>query len=468
MYCTNSKCRRKNYVALGDSISFGYGLASAEENFVNILTSQNGFTLDNKSENGNTAVGILSQFANNDWDGALKEAHLITLTCGGNDMMDLLYDKIAEKYNESNDPDIVGDEITTLVSEGSLLVKLRLLTAAQDVLEGDPENGVPAFTDTEEFAAELMEFENNLKQVMSYIRNLNSEAIIIMTTQYNPYKSFEGSTYDIVYQEMEKGAERLSKVISNNAASSDYLVADVRAAFDADSRNLCNATADPLDLDFHPNKEGHAVIAECVQAVYDSVAKEEPPVAEPPVTECPCADFTDIDRNAWYHEAVDYVIENDIMNGIGDNKFDPNGITTRAQIVMILWNLENNPAPASENVFSDVESGRWYEEAIIWAYENGIASGYGDTFGPDDKVTREQVAAFLHRYAKYKGYDVSKGSPEDLEKFHDADEVSGWAVENIEWAIAEGILNGDGQGGLNPRGNAKRCEVAQMIYSYLE
>lgn len=457
----------KSYLALGDSISMGYGIENPDDIFVNMIAKENGLEVVNVAENGITAPKILAQFENNDWDDMIRDAHLITITCGGNDMIRLLYEKISEKT------DIPADEITQTVKDGNILVKLQVLLAAQEVLEGDPDNGVPAFSDSADFAAKLVEFETNLQKVMSYIRALNPEAIVIMTTQYNPYKSFEGSSYDIVYQEMERCAYKLSQAILADAESFGYLVADVRPLFKEDSRNLCNATADPLELDFHPNAAGHAVIAECVQEVYDSVAKEEPapeePTPEPPVTEeCACADFTDINREAWYHEAVDYALENGIMNGIGNNKFDPEGVTTRAQIVRILWNLENQPEPQSQNVFTDVAAGTWYEKAILWGYENGIVTGYDGKFNPDDEVTREQVAAFLYRYAQYKGYDVSKGSVADLEGFHDADEISEWAMKNIQWAIAEGIMNGDGQGGLDPQGTAKRCEVTQMMYNYLK
>ena len=209
------------------------------------------------------------------------------------------------------------------------------------------------------------------------------------------------------------------------------------------------------------------MIAACVQEVLDSLPGEDQP--DVPVHECPSEKFTDVDQDLWYHEAIDYVIENGIMVGITDTTFEPETLTTRAQIVRVLWNIEGNPAPDGKADFSDVPEDKWYSDAVAWASENGIVSGYGDhTFGPDDSLTREQMAMILYQYAQYKGYDVTTGESVDLSSFADGDQVGSWAKDCMRWAVAEKIIQGKGNNLLDPKGTARRCEMAQMLYGFLE
>ena len=125
---------------------------------------------------------------------------------------------------------------------------------------------------------------------------------------------------------------------------------------------------------------------------------------------CPSAPYKDLNTSLWYHEGVDYAIANGLMKGVAKDQFDPYGKLNRAMLVTILYRLEGEPRVSGANPFSDVEAGSWYDKAVTWADSKGIVNGYGNgKFGPDDPVTREQLAAILFRYAKYKGYDVSVG-----------------------------------------------------------
>ena len=186
--------------------------------------------------------------------------------------------------------------------------------------------------------------------------------------------------------------------------------------------------------------------------------------------------FADVQNNVWYSEAIAYVYNKGMMNGTDAGRFEPDATTTRAMLVTMLHRLENEPKAGAVN-FSDVASGQWFSEAIAWAAANGVVNGYenGDaqlvpngargTFGPNDSITREQLAAVLYRLAQLKGYDVSvKGS---LSGFSDAANVSGWAREAMQWAVGAGIINGD-NGALKPAGNATRAEVAMMLMRYVE
>lgn len=172
--------------------------------------------------------------------------------------------------------------------------------------------------------------------------------------------------------------------------------------------------------------------------------------------------FSDVKNSAWYHEDVQYVSENGLMKGTGENLFSPDATTTRGMIVTILYRLEGEPSPTGACPFQDVASGKYYEKAITWAAENGIVSGFSaDTFGPDQNITREQMAAILYRYATYKNYDVSTAG--DLSKFPDADKVSSYAVDAMKWANAAGLINGSNDGKLYPAGNATRAQVAAIL-----
>ncbi len=184
---------------------------------------------------------------------------------------------------------------------------------------------------------------------------------------------------------------------------------------------------------------------------------------------CNNCGFIDVDENAWYSDAVEYVFENGIMKGVGDERFNPDGTTTRGMIVTILHRLEGEPAVRSGNPFSDVENGMWYTNAIIWAAEEGIVEGYGNgKFGPMDKITREQLATMLHRYAKYKGYDMSVGEDTNILSYSDFEDISKWAVESIQWACGAGLIKGRTESTIAPQGKANRAETATIIMRFLE
>ena len=177
---------------------------------------------------------------------------------------------------------------------------------------------------------------------------------------------------------------------------------------------------------------------------------------------CPSRTFNDLNPAQWYHFGTDFVIENDYMNGVGDGKFDPNGSLTRAMLVTILYRIEGTPdITGYTNPFTDVPAGQWYTDAIIWAAHEGIVNGMSPTtYEPNTNITREQIAAIMHRYA---GLPEAEG---DLSAFPDAATVSGYAVEAMKWAVGEGIINGM-SGNLAPRENATRAQIATILYRYL-
>ena len=192
---------------------------------------------------------------------------------------------------------------------------------------------------------------------------------------------------------------------------------------------------------------------------------EDPDYVEPDPSTSVADIFDDIQPGAWYEDAVQFAYDEGIMTGTSKTTFEPNTTTTRGMIVSILHRLEGNPV-VTEEAFSDVSADDWYGKAVAWASSEGIVGGYGDgTFQPNKAITREEMASILYRYAQYKDQDVSARA--DLTKYTDADQVGAWAEDVMQWANAEGLINGMTEDTLVPQGNATRAQVAAMFQRYL-
>ena len=175
--------------------------------------------------------------------------------------------------------------------------------------------------------------------------------------------------------------------------------------------------------------------------------------------------FSDVKTSDWFYDDVRYVCENGLMNGTGSGTFSPKATTTRGMIVTILYRLSGEPAVSGACPFGDVAAGKYYEKAITWAAENKIVSGYADgTFGPDNAITREQLAAILYRYATYLGMDVSARS--ELSGYGDAGKISNYAKEAMSWAVATGLIRGITGTVLSPGGSATRAQAATLAIRF--
>ncbi len=182
---------------------------------------------------------------------------------------------------------------------------------------------------------------------------------------------------------------------------------------------------------------------------------------------CVMSVYSDLDRALWYHDGVHFVLENGILNGVSDQTFAPNGSASRAMIVTMLWRMEGEPRSDYAMEFTDVPDGVWYTEAVRWAAAKGIVGGYSaDFFGPDDSVSREQLAVILWRYAWYKGIDAAPEYKVNLGVFIDAERVSYWASEGVQWAVDLGLLTGVGNEKLSPETNASRAQVATILMRF--
>lgn len=175
--------------------------------------------------------------------------------------------------------------------------------------------------------------------------------------------------------------------------------------------------------------------------------------------------FTDVKETDWFYNSVQFVHENSLMIGTDNTAFSPLGSTSRGMIVTILWRLEGEPDAAKPMAFTDVQESKWYYKAVAWAADEGIVDGYSaDKFGPDDAITREQITKILYNYAAYKKYDVSVRN--ELTTFTDS--PSNWALESVQWAVAEDLIQGKGGGLLDPQASAKRCELAAILQRFIQ
>ena len=208
---------------------------------------------------------------------------------------------------------------------------------------------------------------------------------------------------------------------------------------------------------------------EAALAAFYAVRVKEGVIDDPPVTP-PAPDknpFKDVAIEHWFFYAAMYVYKTGLMNGIKPDMFAPDTSMTRAMLVTVLYRYEGEPSITAESLFRDVLSGQWYSDAVIWASEKGIVEGYGDElFGPEDDVTRQQVATILMRYAKWKNLDVT--ATKELSEYSDAGEIADWALAAMKWANAEGIMTGRTPTTLVPNGSTTRAEIAALLMRFVE
>ncbi|MBQ1251522.1 MAG: S-layer homology domain-containing protein, partial [Firmicutes bacterium] len=251
-------------------------------------------------------------------------------------------------------------------------------------------------------------------------------------------------------------------------AAADKAEADQAAAADAEA--LINAIGEVT------KDSGEAI--EAARAAYDALTDDQKALVEnldvltaaeaeyaalmTPV-ELP---FTDI-PDAWYQDAIRFVYENGIMNGMTPTTFEPGTTLSRAMYITMIWRMEGEPAANGENTYTDVKDDFWYTDAIIWGTEVGIVNGYGDgIFKPEGNVTRQEMAKMMYCYAEYKGADMSATA--DFSAFKDGEKVASWAAPYMSWAVGSELMKGDPNGNLNPAGKATRAEAATVIMRFAE
>ena len=340
MTCTAFAAKPTRILALGDSITTGYGLKNPENEGFTALLGE-GYIINNKAVDGNTVTGIAKQLET----GAITAqeiaaADAITITIGGNDLLALLYAKAAA-YNTGNKN-----------------LELTLLTSAPALLD---KNSPDYLINSPEFTATLSLYQETLTAVTTALRQANPDVKIIVATQYNPYMECKGVTLQGVsleplYAGVEDGVNRLNAAIIAGAKTGGYRVADVKTTFDAAysaGNDLSNVNPDmaALDLDFHPTAAGHAVLAQTFRGALTA-----------PI------DFS-------------------------------NGNYTRAEVVTALWRAVGSPVQKNAKMpFADVSSDSDYHDAVLWAVNHKITFGTSETtFSPDIICTSHQIQTFSNR-----------------------------------------------------------------------
>lgn len=176
--------------------------------------------------------------------------------------------------------------------------------------------------------------------------------------------------------------------------------------------------------------------------------------------------FNDVSEDDWFYDDVKYVNGNGFMNGTSSTAFSPNAVVTRGMFVTVIWRMAGKPAVEKKVIFDDVALNAYYADAVIWAKQNGLINGVSETeFAPNDKITREQMATILYRYANYKGYDTTQGGMK-IREFEDFESISDYALAPMTWAVNAGIMNGKTLNMINPKDFATRAEAAAAIRKF--
>lgn len=265
---------QKSYVALGDSITTGYGLAENETGFAKQVADSNGYTLTNLAQDGATSTDLLEVVTSEANADTLKNADLITVTIGGNDLMNALYAYLADAYNTQNRTDITAEDVkASLAGTPSEIPQVAMLSFAA--------SKIPVFPNSPAANTALSTFATKFSSIISAIKGNNSSAEIIVINQYNPYSRLStGNLLDL--SAIDTAVRALNTVISSSAESAGYTVADVYTKFKEAESNPCNASVSlpSINLDFHPNATGHGLIADTISALLtDEGGSEDPEVS---------------------------------------------------------------------------------------------------------------------------------------------------------------------------------------------
>lgn len=319
----------------------------------------------------------------------------------------------------------------------------------------DP-NVIGNFVNT--FINEITGISENIEAVVSHVETIAGEDADILVLGYHHaakgLRVIPGTDYSLVFDLVDRAIDLFNNMYRNAAAKYDNVyyvdIPDSTVAF-PEGTTVVDALGTGVYgilAGLHPDAAGHEYIA---GRVLDELMEINDTVVW----------FDDVYPSDWFYPYVKYVTEKGIFAGTSPTVFEPNTPMTRGMFVTVLWAREGKPAAAESN-FKDLKAD-WYKTAVAWAAVNGIVGGYDDDiFGPDDPMTREQMATILYQYAKYKNLSTSSNS--DLSRFPDSQSVSDYAVTPMKWAVGQGILNGTNEG-LEPQGTATRAQVAVVMKS---
>ncbi len=282
------------------------------------------------------------------------------------------------------------------------------------------------------------------------------------TTIYAHWTSTGGGTtrYTVLF-ETNGGSKVSSKTVTRNTAVSEP-TAPTKDGYTFDGWYSDKALKTAYDFSAKVTKSF------TLYAKWTEKATEPDNPTEPTVPEWKNS-FTDVKKSDWFYTNVEYAVNNKLMNGTTATTFAPSENLTRAMLIAILYRAEGEPAVNKSIPFSDVAVNAYYANAVIWAQQNGIVNGVTENaFAPDNNITREQIAAIMFRFAKYKGYDVSVGESTNILSYTDARDVSEYAVSAMQYAVGSGLMKGKTESTINPLDNATRAEIAAILQRFIE
>lgn len=318
-------------------------------------------------------------------------------------------------------------------------------------------------------------FANNYRQMVQTIYDINPDCTVVALSMINTFKdlTLTGISPIKAGKIADIGVGIFNSVIQSASPGEqyDYRYCDIvdcplkgystpSLAISAVTLQLINTYNEYFD-NLHPMEEGHRWIADRIlETLGDGFSLG---LDSNPVNPSSSGRFGDVHLGDWFYEAVEYCASRGYMAGTDAGMFSPNMTVSRAMVAQILYAMEGKPSGAAGGKFSDVADSAWYAAAVNWAAEKQVVAGFDDgTFGPDQNVTREQLATMLCSYTRYKGKDTTPSG--NIDQFADYGNVSSWAVDNVKWAVGHGIIAGKDGNVIDPTGNATRAEMAQMIY----
>lgn len=402
-------------------------------------TDGNGFTTDD--------LDAINEYVN--YPEQIKKADIISINIGSNDVLSFALNMVLQEMtSDSSDPTLsaIKDFLNNGGSFGQAFAKLIEYAETMGMLN----DVVNVLISTLDKAYD--QFEVNYKAVMDKIYELNPDITVIGVGVFNPFKYFRlsgDSDLDIsaVAQPTINKINKLIKSYENGKL--EFYYADVVGTetylMSYDDRYFWEY----FTLKVHPTLAGHRFMAEQILSVV--------PEADIP--------YTDVSENDWYYDGIKYCYNNGLMNGMSATTFEPETSMTRAMVATVLYRINGCPdVSGMSHPFTDVASYQYYNDAIIWAYNNGVVQGCGDgTFLPEDTITREQFVTMLYRYAcAYCGVDPDASQPL-LVQYVDARSISDYAKVPMRWAVANGIMNGMSLTKLEPAGECIRAQCAVML-----
>ena len=377
----------------------------------------------------------------------IKNTDLMTLNIGSNDVFSFSFGVVmAELYKEDANPELtaIKEYFESTGNIGAAFGKLIELYQSMGKITELLNVIVSTFSTT------VDQFFTNYDIIMDEIYKLNPDITLVNVGVYNPLKYMHVSDSLDASVLLSGVVNKINRHLSDYCKTYDNCYyADV-----VGTETYETTLGDPyfweyFSITVHPNLAGHQFMAQQIL----SVIPENLP-------------FKDVQPSDWCFDDVLYCYKNDLMKGVSETAFDPDGVMTRGMVATVLYRMNGSPdVSGMSHPFNDVSEGRYCADAVIWAYNNGIIAGYADgSFKPDQFISREQLAAMLYRYACEFGYaDPAEKNSFALVKYTDSDQVSAYAVPAMRWTVAHGIIYGKTFSTLQPQGDATRAQCAAML-----